>query len=285
MGPFNDGLAPAAVSGTLGAVLDYKSDSSLGKLGEFLGDLDSGLRLMDYTEHDQRLYEESELYCQDCNWGYLDTMILWDIPAVYDFAKAPEQGIGIVKQQGKWGVVTKKGKSVLGFEYDNIEFIDMADKVFLKVERKEKRFGVLDSLANEVIPFKYEAFGTLNAGRVAVKKNGLWGFIDDKGNIVIGCAFNEVRDFSEGMAAVRKGNRWGFIDYSGNLVIDFKYNRCGNFKDGRCWVYSNAEAYYIKKDGSNAFIGRFTAAKDFEDGIARVKQALHKAKTLRLTVI
>ena len=272
LGPYNDGMAVAAVSGTLNGVLDNKSDCTLSSVAEFLDGLDARTMMVDYTEYAERFYNEAELICDGCNWGYININGLWTIPSIYDFAKPSNNQTGIVKQQGKWGVVTLKGKSILDFKYDDIDYIDMGDKVFLKVAKKERRFGVLDSLANEVIPFKYEALGALNGSRVAVKKNGLWGFIDDKGNIVIGCAFNEVRDFSEGMAGVRKGNKWGFIDYDGNLVIDFKYNRCGNFKDDRCWVYSNAEAYYINKDGTIAFDRRFTAAKDFENGVARVKQ-------------
>jgi hypothetical protein len=271
LGPFKDGLAAAASLGELSADFKNNKDTGLGKVDDFLDVCLASSRMIDYTEYANNFKKEATLYCKECNWGFIDLKGKWTIPAIYDYAKTACNGRGIVKQQGKWGLVKEKGKIVLDFSYDAINFIQIDSSAMLRVEKYDPRYGIIDHMANELIPFDYEELGEISGERIAVKKNGLWGFIDRNGAIKIGCAFNEVRAFSQGLAAVRKGNKWGFINEDGDLVLDFKFNRCGQFKEGLCWVYSNSRAYYINKNGHQAFSAVFASATDFEEGIARVK--------------
>lgn len=273
LGPFKDGLAAAAYSGELSGSLKVDEEDCIGKVEDFLESMLSDSRMIDYTEYANNFQSDSELYCADCNWGFIDYKGKWVVPALYDFSKGASKGVGIVKQQGNWGAVRAKGEIVLDFLYNSVDFLEVGDTTMLKVQKSEPRYGVIDDKANEIIPFEYEALGAIVGERIAVRKNGLWGFIDKSGAIVIGCAFNEVRPFSEGLAAVRKGNKWGFIDEEGSLVLGFNYNRCGDFKEGLCWVYSNANAYYIDRYGEQSFSATFASATDFDGGVARVKES------------
>ena len=85
---YKDGMAVAAVSGTLNGVLDNRSDCTLGSIAEFLEGLDSRTMMVDYTEYAERFYNEAELICDGCNWGYINIYGNWSIPSIYDFAKS-----------------------------------------------------------------------------------------------------------------------------------------------------------------------------------------------------
>lgn len=273
LGPFVDGLAAAADSGNLSGGFEADFDNDLGQLKDFLGACLSNSRMIDYTEYAINFQKSASLFCESCNWGFIDEKGDWEIPAIYDFSKKAGAGIGIVVQQGKWGAVRAKGQIVLDFSYDSVDFLKVGDSAMLKVQQDDPRFGILDHDANELVPFEYEEFGAFVGDRIAVKKNGLWGFIDKGGKIVIGCAFDEVKSFSEGFAAVRKGNKWGFINTEGDLILGFDYNRCGSFKEGKCWVYLNSKAYYIDRSGAQVFAAVFASATDFDGGVARVKES------------
>ena len=271
IGPYEDGMLAASSSGKIQGSLKVDERISLGGLNQFLEGLMANFRMTDYTEYAQEFLNKAAYYCPEGYWGFLDTTSHWKIPPIYDFAVSSRKGVGIVVQDGKWGVVKEKGVQVLDFNYDHISFLEKMDLVFLQVEKQEIRYGVIDSLGNEVIPFKFEALGSLDGDLVPVKKNGLWGFIDQGGMIVIGCAFNEVRPFSDGLAAVRNGNKWGFINKQGQLSIGIQYNRCGDFIDNVCWVYEQSKAYYIDQSGQKIFQKGFDQASNFSAGLARVK--------------
>ncbi len=272
LGPFKDGLAAAAQTGELVGGLNIQKEQRLGKLDDLIESMLSNSKMIDYTEYANTFRDNADLCCFNCTWGFIDNKGTWIIPAVYDFAKEASNGVGIVNQEGKWGAVKARGEIVLDFIYTSVDFIKVGGSSVLRVQQDNPRYGVIDNKANEVIPFAYEALGSISGDRIAVKKNGLWGFIDKSGAIVIGCAFNDVRAFSEGLAAVRKGNKWGYINEEGKLILSFNYNRCGDFREGLSWVYSNSEAYFIDKAGEKAFDASFASASDFDGGVARVKE-------------
>ncbi len=268
IGEFSDGLARASVKGSMSASLKQKS--SLGKLQNHLADWLSPNTMTDYTQYDQIFREEAHLTCENCEWGYMDTLGQMVVEPQYSYALDFVNNVGIVACEGKWGLVNNKGKTIIPCKYDGIEFLENTDNKIVRVYVQEPKYGLIDTLGRIAVSAEYDEIGSFAEGRLAVKRNGIWGFVNADGVEVIPCRFREVRDFSQGLAAVKLGYKWGFIDKNGDVLIDFKYRRAGNFKEGLAWVYDETGAGFINPEDEFVISSRFEKAFDFAFGVARV---------------
>ena len=68
--------------------------------------------------------------------------------------------------------------------------------------------------------------------------------------------------------------RWGFIDSTGALVLAAKFERFeGGFREGLAAVAEPGRDFgYIDPHGKYVVLPRFTVAREFVSGIARVQQ-------------
>jgi hypothetical protein len=125
------------------------------------------------------------------------------------------------KRNGKWGVLTSSGKTVLPYEYDeiimdelgrccaqNAVFAKVGSAVYLYVDGKQQ-----GNVYEDARPFTDD-------GWAAAKKNGSWGFIDLTGQFMIEPQFDDALSFSGHLAAVRQGDLWGYVALNGKIVIE-----------------------------------------------------------------
>ena len=94
----------------------------------------------------------------------------------YDFLfqQLSHHGYFVVRQEGKIGLLTAKGKFVLACEYDEISLLDK-EKKYLKVGTNGK-YGVVDSLFNLVLPIEYADIWMWNHKLFVGAKKKLNGF-------------------------------------------------------------------------------------------------------------
>jgi hypothetical protein len=268
IGAFHNGVARMSLSGQLSGSM--KKERSLGKLRTYLDQLQSQSYMVDYTQYDQLFQKDAELICQDCEWGYMDTLGQVIVKPQYTYAKDFINEVGIVECSGKWGMVNSKAKILIPCQYDGIDFLENTNNEIIKVYIKQPKYGLIDTLGQLTVSATYDEIGSFSEGRLAVKRDGLWGFVDRDGFELIPCRFREVRDFSEGVAAVKLGNYWGYIDKQGHVDIEFAYKRAGNFKNGLAWVYTNEGVGYINKANEYLIPSKFEKGFDFYRGVARV---------------
>ncbi|HMQ88481.1 MAG TPA: WG repeat-containing protein [Flavilitoribacter sp.] len=268
IGDFSDGTARVSVRGRMSASL--KEKFSLGKLRDNLAEWLSPSNMTDYTQYDQLFREDAALICENCEWGYMDTLGTMVVEPRFSFAFDLVNNVGIVASDGKWGLVNSKGKNLIPCKYDGIEFLENTDNKIVRVYVQEPKYGLIDTLGRIAVNATYDEIGSFAEGRLAVKRNGMWGFVNADGIEVIPCRFREVRDFSQGLAAVKLGYKWGFIDKQGDVAIDFKYRRAGNFKEGLAWVYDEKGAGFINPQDEMVIPSKFEKAFDFAFGVARV---------------
>ncbi|HHS95702.1 MAG TPA: WG repeat-containing protein, partial [Phaeodactylibacter sp.] len=271
IGDYQDGLARVSFKGKLSATMDKKKTAfSLGALTPFLDSLRTPYSMIDYTLYDQRFQKEAQLYCEDCLWGFVDTLGQVQVVPEFAFVKHFENEAAIVLTDDKWGLINKKGELLLQCRYDGIEYLENTNKQIFKVFVNQKKYGLIDSTGNLAIKLQYDALRKFREGRIALKRNGKWGFANADGEEVIPCRFRKVNDFHEGLATVKLNRKWGVIDLSGKVVLDFDYRKLGNFQNGLAWVHTSKGYGYINSQGQFIIAPQYRKAFDFENGVARV---------------
>jgi hypothetical protein len=156
-----------------------------------------------------------------------------------------------------------------------------------------------ESVAVQVVPFRYEDAREFSDGVAAVKLKGKWGYIDASGRVAIplsfdvaeaGCfseglalvgnvfidaegqpafgdkRFERGRGFSEGVAAVQSKGKWGFIGHDGNFSILPVYDGAGDFSGGLAPVKRDGLWGYVDLDGRLLITPRFAMAWEFGAG-------------------
>lgn len=268
IGQFEDGLARVSFNGKLSGARE--TDYSLGSLNDYMNSLLSPSYMLDYTQYDQLFQQNAALICQDCEWGYIDTLGQVAVKPSYTFALDIVNQSGLVNCSGKWGMINQLGQELIPCQYDYIEFLENTDNRMVRVYLEQPKYGLIDTLGQLTVSAVYEEIGSFSDGRLAVKRNGMWGFVNRNGQEVIPCRFDEVQNFSEGKAAVSLQKEWGFIDIDGDVVIPFQYKEVGNFKQELAWVKTNEGIGYINEEEEFYIPPSFDKAFDFSRGVARV---------------
>ena len=118
-----------------------------------------------------------------------------------------------------------------------------------------------------------------NEGLAPVQANDsyLYGFIDTKGNMVIEPKYNNVSWFYEGLAAVCKNmggaKRYAYIDKAGKTITDFSFEEAKDFQNGVARVKSNGKFGLIDKFGAPITECVYDYISDFaNDGYALAKK-------------
>ncbi len=136
-------------------------------------------------------------------------------------------------------------------------------------------YGYVDETGKEIIPFKYDYVKDFSDGLAKVECNyNDFGYIDETGKEVIPCPckYDKGRDFSEGLAPVEGGNDWGYIDKTGKEIIPLKYTAAGDFSEGLAGVRNfDREWGFIDKTGKEIIPHKYDDASDFSEGLAPVK--------------
>ncbi len=271
IGRFSEGLARMSIQGTLSGDLEPKN-KGLGNLHEYLDGLYSPAKMVDFTAHDQQFNQDAELICDNCQWGYLDTLGKIRIDPQFDYAKDFTNDVGIVEKDGKWGAYNFMGKQLIPFDFDEISFLDKTGNKVIRVYKKEPKYGLIDTLGQIQVGAVFDEIGFYSEGKLAVKRNNLWGFVNNLGTEIIPCRFQDVSNFSNGLAAVKLRNNWGFADSQGEMKLPAEFIRAGNFNNGLAWIYTNKGYTYIDKTGTPVFENTFQKAHDFQFKVARVME-------------
>lgn len=111
-----------------------------------------------------------------------------------------DYGIVRVYNNGKWGLLNKKGEIIVPFYYDNMgDFIDG-----ISVVKVDKKYGAIDTNGKIVVPIDFyvqDFVPKFSGGRLGIRKRtnaGIKaGYIDKEGNEVIPCIYDKVHSFKK----------------------------------------------------------------------------------------
>ncbi|TAK36573.1 MAG: WG repeat-containing protein, partial [Saprospiraceae bacterium] len=158
IGDFHDGVARASMKGNLSATLRH-NENHLGRLQEYLNKQLAPISLSDYTQHDLDVDKFGMLICEDCAWGYIDTLGQMTVAPNYTFAKDFVNEVGIVASGEKWGMVDHAGKQLLPCKFDELGFLEDTGNKVLRVFNKEEKYGLIDTLGRLAVSVRYEDIG------------------------------------------------------------------------------------------------------------------------------
>lgn len=150
----------------------------------------------------------------------------------YDKLYEFHEGLARVCKDKKYGFIDKLGNEIISCKYDDAEDYDKGISVVTLGDKK----GAINQQGDMVIPCKYDNINICKDDSLAAAFiNETSGFIDLEGNIVVPFDYEYCGTFSEGLADVRKNGLIGFVNKNGKLVIPCKYenlyNGCG-FREG-----------------------------------------------------
>lgn len=179
------------------------------------------------------------------------------------------EGLAMVVNNGKVGVINKMGIEVVPCKYDEkYSYRDFSEG--FAVVFKGAYCGYIDKSGKEITKLVYADANNFKEGMALVTKAGKKGFIDNTGKEVIPPSYDYAHDFSEGLAAVCKNDKWGYIDKSGKEVISLSYSGAGDYSEGLAAVSNGEKCGYIDKSGKIIIPFKFLSGEPFSEGIAQV---------------
>ena len=98
-----------------------------------------------------------------------------------------DDDLGIVRLNGKWGVINTEGKEVVPLKYDDVEYFHEG----LAAVKLNGKWGFVDKEGKEVIPLKYDSVGSFHEGLAGVLLNGQGGLVDKTGKELLPCVYNQ----------------------------------------------------------------------------------------------
>ena len=159
---------------------------------------------------------------------------------VYRFT---EEGLAVVKKDGKYGYINTKGEQVVECKFDDAN-------------------GFKEGLAT--VRNNYSGF-TINA------KGNFVVYDENNNRIEISGKFDEAYSFTEGLAKVKKGSKYGFINTKGEQVIECKFDYADDFREGLARVKKGYDDFTINTKGN------FVVFDEDNNQIEVIKEVLDKS--------
>lgn len=181
-----------------------------------------------------------------------------------------------VKKQIRYSVPDNEYSDFIEIGLQNVISAINACASLIPVQDKNGKYGFINKVGAEVIPFKYAFASVFNEGLAkVVNDKGKYGFIDTYGKDVIPCKFHYAEDFKDGLAEIKDENKkYGFIDKIGNKKIPCKYIESYGFNEGLALIKKENDKYgFINKNGIEIIPCIYDNAMSFSEGLAAVKCA------------
>lgn len=256
-------------------------------VGEFLGEY-AWVNIGGKCKYDQLPYGGK--------WGVIDFNGKVVCPVEYDYVEFCQDGVVAIN---KGGEMNEKEKTISGGQwgyYDlqrGIELVppiynhvspfsesglawvhkggNMVQKVLTeevkndkgKVETVKRNFMVFDDFILHKVFVHYNA-------------SGKWALIDKSGKELTDFVFNGTGDFRNGYCMVAQDGLFGMVDSMGKITVPCKYEEISDCYPGKvvwAWTktYPDEELVLLDaRDGKQLTASSYSAAKDFESGVAWV---------------
>jgi hypothetical protein len=229
----------------------FTGEIALVQLNKFWGYIDrSGKYIIEpkFTENQTYEFKHSELILKDGPVLYYITSgnrLIKGTMIGADY-KSLTNGWAYMAENGKYGVVDKKGKVIIpaGLNYEQKHNFNLC-YVAIKVG---ERWAQMDT-TNKRIEFCLSAKEAFEIG-YALVVDGKYAFIDKKGQIVQKPECEELGFFKDGLLNVRIKGKWGSVNRYGEVVIKPEFDEIIHWNEsGYRIVKINKKYGFIDKEG------------------------------------
>lgn len=178
-------------------------------------------------------------------WGLIDTNVNEIIPLRYDMLMQEQKGkFWVTTLDKKKGLVNRNGKEILPKKYNSIYFVSES---LIRADLDGK-WGVVDTLTNIKIPFKYDLiWGSTRGYKVEIDKKA--GYIDYNGKEIIPLIYESAYEEREDRIRVQSNDKYGYIDWAGREIIPIKYDKIEKLRGGLLKVTVDGRQGVIDKEG------------------------------------
>ena len=160
----------------------------------------------------------------------------------YEDAHLDDNGMVVVKKDGKWAVLDGNMKNVTDFELTDVA-VNSRGQVFsgkYAVVADGNGYFLIDQKGKACYEKRFPNAKGYEGGYYAVSdSDGNWGFADEAGENVIPCQYVDAYSFSNQTAAVQYAGKWGYINQYGNMVINAEYSEALPFLNGKAFAYDD----------------------------------------------
>lgn len=179
----------------------------------------------------------------------IESISLSDFRNAEKIGSFTDEGIAIIKINGKYGYIDIHGNTVVMPQYDEAEnFSNGIAVVTTEIDGTDVR-GAINMQGELVLPFKYKGsliwYSEEEVFAVAEKPYGegqTWKLLDRNGKALSDFEWDEILSFENNRAAVCKDDKWGVIDSAGQIIIEPKYKDLKLHDDGKqIWVEMDKE--------------------------------------------
>ncbi len=191
-----------------------------------------------------------------------------------------------VKQNGKWGAIDGKGKTIIPISYDRIGLSlsgsevreadlieeDPGRQCLIEVEQNGQR-GFYNRSGKLIVPISYDSRSIWKEGALAVrgKDKKIHFYKEDGTNISKDNAYDQVSDFEQTMAIVKRGATYGYLSLDGKEIKPV-YSEARYFYGGLAPVKQNGKWGVIDKDGHFVVPPTYKdTGPSYNDGLLAVK--------------
>lgn len=198
---------------------------------------------------DHSMYDQEEIHR-----GYIDRSGRIIADAALDHVY-PMTDIGaLVKNNGRYGWISRTGNYTLHIRYKNI--VPLPDQNLFLVQEENGRWGALTNPDGaQAVPSLYQGLSDAGSGLLAYRQNGKWGLLQSRdGRIVTPAVYDQTGRFGDGLIPVKSGQSWMYLNESGSPVLtfgqpvqdvtDFRQGRAGVRIGGR-WGLIDASGHFL----------------------------------------
>jgi hypothetical protein len=127
-------------------------------------------------------------------------------------------------------------------EYDYYRFY----KNLIIVE-KNRKYGVIDKMGNQLCPLKYDYISEFEDGVAYVEIENKNGIIDDKGRELIEPAYDVAEEIGSNFFAVGVGDKFAVADRNGNFT-EMKYDKVEFFDENSVKVTVDDKIGFVNRN-------------------------------------
>lgn len=193
----------------------------------------------------------TSFFSSNGKWGAINEEGNQVLPFVYEEGGAYKNGKAIVKKDGAYMIIDKKGNVVE--TPGNFKIIRNFANGFAHVSKNNK-VGLLNEKWQVVVPAIYDTIEMMNInGTASVALNGKWGLVDTTGKLVAPCKYNNIEAFNgKALSAYSLNGKKGVISMQGKEITPPIYDEIavseGNFpyvKKGKLWGVLNSKGQVL----------------------------------------
>lgn len=153
----------------------------------------------------------------------------------YEIAKVNEYNYFLLKQNNLYGVIDKKGNTIINVQYDDIKIPNPEKAIFICYKGKDTK--VLNAEKQDILT-QYEKVEPIRLKNIASDlmyeksvlkyyENGKYGLINFEGKKITKAIYNEIDSlpYKEGELIVKQDEKYGVINIKGTELVNIEYDQ------------------------------------------------------------